>query len=355
MSLIRELIPAPRLRQVERVAVAAPPAEAWRLLRHVDIYRHVPIFRRLIALRGLPDRLRGRAAPPLARATIDDIAARSEFRVLAEEPGREVVLGAIGTFWQPTILWRQVAPDAFERFDTPGWGKVAWNLRVDPRGAGCWVTCEVRVTVTSDDAWPRFQRYWRIIGRFSHGVRRAFLSSVARELGVPGRDPLPGDDLLPGARFERTHAVTIEAPPARVWPWLVQMGGRRAGWYSIDWLDNRGRRSAERVVPELQALAVGDRLPFTPGAADGFVVERLEPERALVLSAASPGRSTSWAFALSPIGDDATELEVRARGTYPPGVKAAAGVALVGAAHEVMERAQLRNLKRRVEATRPSV
>jgi proline iminopeptidase len=67
--------------------------------------------------------------------------------------------------------------------------------------------------------------------------------------------PFPGAELIPGGRRGATMAVTIDAPPARVWPWLVQMGCDRAGWYSWDRLDNAGRPSAEHIIPEWQTLA----------------------------------------------------------------------------------------------------
>ena len=71
--------------------------------------------------------------------------------------------------------------------------------------------------------------------------------------------------------------LTIDAAPTDVWPWLVQLGYDRAGWYSYDWIDNDGRPSADRVVPELQDLAVGDRIPMGPGM--GPAVRALEPNR----------------------------------------------------------------------------
>jgi hypothetical protein len=64
------------------------------------------------------------------------------------------------------------------------------------------------------------------------------------------RRPFPGADLVPGGSRSATMAVTIDAPPSRVWPWLVQMGVDRGGWYSWDRLDNFGRRSAERILLE---------------------------------------------------------------------------------------------------------
>ncbi|WP_231974697.1 hypothetical protein [Mycobacterium sp. E1747] len=81
-------------------------------------------------------------------------------------------------------------------------------------------------------------------------------------------------------------AVTIEAPPDQVWPWLVQLGGDRAGWYSWDHLDNAGVSSAHEVHPEWQDRVVGDRLRFrTPGSriVDSFEIAILEPNRLLGL------------------------------------------------------------------------
>lgn len=68
---------------------------------------------------------------------------------------------------------------------------------------------------------------------------------------------MPGDHVLPHAQYRCTRAITIEAPLADVWPWLVQVGGSRAGFYSDDLLDNLGRPSAEVIVPELQHLRWG--------------------------------------------------------------------------------------------------
>jgi len=65
---------------------------------------------------------------------------------------------------------------------------------------------------------------------------------------------MPGDDIVKHPTFNATRAVTINARPEAIWPWLVQMGMARAGWYSYDWIDNLGRPSAERLIPELQHL-----------------------------------------------------------------------------------------------------
>jgi len=91
---------------------------------------------------------------------------------------------------------------------------------------------------------------------------------------------LAGDDLVPTPTAIETRGITIDAPPEAVWPWLVQMGFDRAGWYSYDRLDNR-RSSVDRIRPEYQATAVGDILPVSPD--NGFEVKVVEPGHAFVL------------------------------------------------------------------------
>lgn len=70
--------------------------------------------------------------------------------------------------------------------------------------------------------------------------------------------PMPGDDLVEAPTLDATRAITIRAQPGDIWPWLVQVGVNRSGWYSYDWLDNLGRPSARQVIAELQDIKVGD-------------------------------------------------------------------------------------------------
>src|ERR1051325_10638506 len=96
---------------------------------------------------------------------------------------------------------------------------------------------------------------------------------------------MAGDSLLADWTYSGTTAVTVNAAPEYIWPWLVQMGYQRGGLYSYDWLDRLfgylDRPSATRLLPEFQQLAVGDRIPL--GRGPSWPVAVLEPNRALVL------------------------------------------------------------------------
>ena len=183
--------------------------------------------------------------------------------------------------------------------------------------------------------------------------------------------PQPGDAIVERPRIETTRAITIQACAAEVWPWLVQMGQGRGGFYSYDWLENLmglDIHSAGRIVPELQDLQVGDILPNGPETPDeGVVVAGLEPERALILRGTLvPGRpmkdypihydetttrwfSWTWAFILDQLEDDTTRLIARLRMDYQGLAPAMALHLLMEPSHFVMERKMLLGIKERVE------
>ena len=142
---------------------------------------------------------------------------RPGFQVLADDPPNEVAVGAIGKVWKLDIPFVHVADDlAFSRFSEPGFVKVAWCVRVDPRPeGGAWITFDLRVDATDEESLEKFRRYWRLIGPFSHAIRHELLRLLGRELGRPPEEAwrgLPGDELIPTIDFQRTHSITIEAP-----------------------------------------------------------------------------------------------------------------------------------------------
>ncbi|MEV4002585.1 hypothetical protein [Actinomadura sp. NPDC049753] len=175
----------------------------------------------------------------------------------------------------------------------------------------------------------------------------------------------PSDELIENATGQSTMAVSLPAPPEAVWPWLVQMGYGRGGWYSWDLLDNRGRPSADRIVPEWQDLAAGDRVPTVPGGTTYFRVEVLVPGRTLVLRSdieLPSGRSFDprgpkprayadgiWAFHLHRLPDGCTRLIVRTRGRGVPSVPDRLFTWLIGEpGHFIMQHRQFHELRRRV-------
>ena len=126
---------------------------------------------------------------------------------------------------------------------------------------------------------------------------------------------MPGDDLVPKASFSATRAVTIAAPPELVWPWIVQMGYGRAGFYTYALLDNAGYESADQVLEELQHPKVGDRMPMAKKVNEttAFRVHSLEPNRWLVWSKPD----STWAWKLVPGSDGTSRMIVRLKQRYP--------------------------------------
>lgn len=181
----------------------------------------------------------------------------------------------------------------------------------------------------------------------SVGIRRwqtrwgATRNEVARSL--------PGDDVVVAPQYSATNAVTVDAAPRAVWPWLVQMGAYgRAGWYSFDRLDNAGVPSTWEIVPELQDLQVGDVMA-TDRSGAGFLVEAIDPERSLVLSIRSVEAVTSAAILLEPTIDGRTRLVLRVRLRARRTPRGLGYRALMEVGHVVMTRRMLSGIKARAE------
>ena len=182
------------------------------------------------------------------------------------------------------------------------------------------------------------------------------------------RRPFPSADVIPGGERGATMAVTIDAPPSQVWPWLVQMGCDRAGWYSWDRLDNGGVPSAERIHPEWQHLRIGDRLASTPGGRAWFEVAALDPPRLLGLRAPIDLRNgrpfdtagprprfyvdALWAFQLDERPDGRTRLVVSGFASSRPRlVQRIMDWFFWEPAHWIMQTRQFSNLERRATTT----
>lgn len=161
--------------------------------------------------------------------------------------------------------------------------------------------------------------------------------------------PLTGDELVPLPKLKATHAITINAPAADVWPWLVQMGQNRGGFYSYTCLENLvgcHMRNADEIVPEWQNLKVGDKVWLHPKAPP-VEVAAIEPKRAIVLK--------PWgAFVLQPIDEKTTRMIIRSQGDYERDLNNAVlnfvlWRVFYEPAHFIMERKMLLGIKARAE------
>jgi hypothetical protein len=176
---------------------------------------------------------------------------------------------------------------------------------------------------------------------------------------------LPGDDLVPEADFETTRAITIDAGPDEVWPWLVQIGQGRGGFYSYDLLENAmglDIQSTGQILPQYQSLRVGDTVPVEPEGS-GFAVAALEPNRYLLLEIPTEGdtemdrvfreadAASSWLFLLEELESDQTRLVVRWRARWRLGANAMSfliGV-MLDPVEFAMEQKMMRGIKERAE------
>lgn len=125
---------------------------------------------------------------------------------------------------------------------------------------------------------------------------------------------LVGDDLVQKPHFVATRAITIAAPPSKVWPWIIQIGSARAGWYSIDRIDNGGVPSSREILPQFQKIEPDYFVPFTPDQKNGmWVKEYREPEHILWWDKKGKG---TWGWYLTEIANGQTRLITRLRTVY---------------------------------------
>jgi hypothetical protein len=153
------------------------------------------------------------------------------------------------------------------------------------------------------------------------------------------RRAMPGDALLRPDAPSTTRAITIDASPEAVFPWLLQIGYGRGGWYSYDWIDNDGKPSVERIDPALQRLAVGERIEMLPGV--GPIVYEIALNHHIV----SGGETDSWCLLVEPTTDGRTRLISRWRQDWPKLVGTYVWIALSDPGAFLMEQKMLRRIR----------
>lgn len=176
---------------------------------------------------------------------------------------------------------------------------------------------------------------------------------------------LPGDSLVLAPENQTTRAITINAPAASVWPWLVQMGQGRGGLYSYEMLENLigcDMHNADRIVPEWQTIAIGDRVRMYPegsGPPPYTIAEIYEGQALVTGHSADPGGvpltvseqtkwTDTWAFVLIPDNQKSTRLIIRSRSAYADPTMSAI-MSMVEPGYFIMERGMLTGIKERAE------
>jgi hypothetical protein len=226
--------------------------------------------------------------------------------------------------------------------------------------------------------WDRCRNASELIMRL-HLVRHSALFTVVAYIALQTlgrragstaderRVALPGDAVVPRPQLVTDHAITIDAPPERIWPWLTQMGWHRGGYYTPEWVDRlvfpQNWSSLSHLDPELiRELEVGDTIPDgAPGTA-WYVVDEVDAPRTLVLRSTThvpPGWGErfgaridwTWSIRLTELSDRRTRMHLRVRGRMAPRWFAALYVATIVPADFIMARGMLRGLKQRAESS----
>jgi len=230
-----------------------------------------------------------------------------------------------------------------------------------------WLRADLMARVSAPSAHHR--RTLARIGMGCAGLAIAYLSAVilfrpaAMRWGVSDEERamrLPGDEAVADARYRLDHGVTIHAPADSVWPWLVQLGQDRAGFYSYDWLERLAGdpvHNVDSIVPAWQRLEPGDLVRATPsnylggifGDSLGWRVKSIVPRRAVILE--------GWgAFVVQPRDDSTSRMFVRTRGEGKPSLAlvpiAPLSLLVLEPAHFIMQRGMLLGIKARAERRR---
>ena len=179
-SRLDEILPRYHFRERHGRPVHAAPDRVYRAIWEVTP-GEMPLVPLLLTLRSLPAILTGKEGlsgghgTPLLRQML-----AGHFTLLADDPGRELVLGVIGQMWKPAGGMVRVDDVAFPSFNRPGYVKVAMNLLLERHERGTWLSTETRILAADPGSRRRFALYWLVIRGGSGAIRRSWLRAVAR-------------------------------------------------------------------------------------------------------------------------------------------------------------------------------
>jgi hypothetical protein len=178
--IIDTVMPTADVSLAEHALVHADAPTTFRAARELDFLTvHTPLVDAAMWTRGLPARLGGHEAKAPPRLVIAEGDPLPGWVLLGEQPGRELLFGAVGRFWQPSIEWRDVAVEDFAKFAEPGWGKIAANFVVLPYGEeAALLTYECRTATTDVESRRSFERYWQLMRPFVAHIFRATVRTI---------------------------------------------------------------------------------------------------------------------------------------------------------------------------------
>ena len=177
-SLIDAFLPDPDVRERHQTVVAAPADITWATAQDLD-FRDSALVRAIFRGRELLMRARPKDAGK-ADTFLEQVEALG-WRRLAEEPGRELVFGAVTRPWEPNVVFRGLSPEEFRTFDEPDYARILWALQVEPAGERSVFSTETRVVTTDAEARRKFRRYWSLMSPGILMIRRESLRLVRRE------------------------------------------------------------------------------------------------------------------------------------------------------------------------------
>ncbi|HVF52600.1 MAG TPA: hypothetical protein VNC78_03230 [Actinomycetota bacterium] len=175
--LIDEVLPEPSHSERHETLVAGQRGEVYDALLHSNLAAS-PIVSVLVMARGTlwPLAARLKVGPPITVHSLEGMG----FRILREDPQREIVLGLIGKFWTPTGALVRFDPDEFLDWNRPGHAVAAWNFSLEDASEGTLLSTETRIRTTDETAARRFRAYWTLVRPFSGAIRSEMLRTIKK-------------------------------------------------------------------------------------------------------------------------------------------------------------------------------
>ncbi len=178
-SLIDRFIPRYEVRECHDRRVAAPADLTFAAAKETSFQRSLAV-RLIFALRSIPSRLKGTPQRRDDRGILEQTLSIG-WGVLAERPGREIVMGAVTQPWKADVVFRALPPEEFAAFSEPGYVKIVWTLAVEPTGpSSCVFWTETRVIATDPESRAKFRRYWAFLSPGILLIRYEMLRLVAK-------------------------------------------------------------------------------------------------------------------------------------------------------------------------------